>query len=109
MARQVKKILKKLQPKSTTPEKPPEKVGKDYLLVVILSLTVIFMIIGWSTFTNFNRALYLALIVSLSTTYARRHFKLTPTQDLWAERAGLVSMGLAIILFVAVLYFQFWS
>ncbi|MBO4400354.1 MAG: hypothetical protein J5809_00740 [Selenomonadaceae bacterium] len=109
MARQLKKILKKVQPKPKTPEKPPEKVGKDYLLIVILSLTVIFMIIGWENFTGYNRALYIALIISLGTTYARRHFNLTPTQDLWTERASFLAMVSAIALFFAVLYQQFWA
>lgn len=111
MARQSKKILKKLQPKAkpSEAEKKPEKVGKDYLLIVILSLTIVFMIIGWSNFDYFNRGLYLALIISLSTTYARRHYKLTETQDLWAERLGYVSMGLAVVFFAVVIYFRFIS
>ncbi len=109
MARQLKKILKKVQPKPKTPEKPPEKVGKDYLLIIIFSLTVIFLVLGWSNFTAYNRALYFALIISLGTTYARRHFNLTPTQDLWVERASFLAMISAIALFVAVLYQQFWA
>lgn len=109
MARQLKKILKKVNPKPKTPEKPPEKVGKDYLLIVILSLTVIFMVIGWSSFTGYNRALYIALIVSLGTTYARRHFNLNETQITWLERVSLIAMVSAIVLFVAVIYQQFWA
>ena len=109
MARQLRKIFKKIQPKNKPPEKPPEKVGKDYLLIVILSLTVIFMVLGWSNFTGFNRALYLSLVVSLASTYARRHYNLSPKQDLFAERIGLIAMALAIGLFVVVLYQQFFS
>ena len=111
MARQLKKILRKVQPKTKTSEKekPPEKVGKDYLLIVILSLTVIFMVLGWSNFTGYNRALYIALIISLGTTYARRHFNLTPTQDEWTERASFLAMISAIALFFVVLYQQFWA
>ena len=38
MARQTKKILKKIKPKEKNSEaKKPEKVGKDYLLIFILS------------------------------------------------------------------------
>ena len=110
MARQYKKILKKLQPKTkSTADTPPEKPGKDYLLTIILALTVIFLIIGWSSFTAINRGLYIALIVSLGTTYARRHYKFTEKQDLLIEKVGYVSMGMAIILFVAEIYYRFMS
>ena len=111
MARQSKKIAKKIQPKKKAePEnKKKEKVGKDYLLIFVLALTIVFLIVGWSNFTPWNRGLYLALLVSLSTTYARRHYKFTDTQDLWLERAGMVAMGCAIVLFAFVIYQQYFA
>ncbi len=112
MARQSKKIAKKIQPKkkSTEPEnKKPEKVGKDYLLIAVLALTIVFLIFGWANFTPVNRGLYIALLVSLSTTYARRHYNFTATQDLWLERAGMVAMGCAIVLFVFVIYQNYFA
>ena len=107
MARQYKKILKKIQPKKSKVDKPEEKPSKDYLLVAVLALTIVFMVIGWSNFTNINRGLYLALTVSLSSTYIRRHYKLNPTYDMWVERAGYVGMALAIVLFIAVIVTQY--
>ena len=106
MARQSKKIAKKIQPKKKAePEnKKPEKVGKDYLLIIVLALTIVFLLVGWSNFTPLNRGLYIALLVSLSTTYARRHYNFTDTQDLWLERAGMIAMGCAIVLFAFVVY-----
>ena len=111
MARQSKKIAKKIQPKKKAePEnKKPEKVGKDYLLIFVLALTIVFLILGWSNFTAWNRGLYISLLVSLSTTYARRHYKFTDTQDLWLERAGMVAMGCAIVLFAFVIYQQYFA
>jgi len=111
MARQSKKIAKKIQPKKKAePEnKKPEKVGKDYLLIIVLALTIVFLLVGWSNFTPLNRGLYIALLVSLSTTYARRHYNFTDTQDLWLERAGMVAMGCAIVLFVFVVYQQYFA
>ncbi len=112
MARQSKKIAKKIQPKKKSePEnkKKPEKVGKDYLLIAVLALTIVFLIVGWSNFTPWNRGLYLSLLVSLSTTYARRHYNFTETQDLWLERIGMVAMGCAIVLFVFVIYQQYFA
>ena len=111
MARQSKKIAKKIQPKKKAePEnKKPEKVGKDYLLVIVLSLTLVFLIFGWENFTALNRGLYLALLASLSTTYARRHYNFTEVQDMWLERVGYASMILAIIFFGLVVYNQYFA
>ena len=112
MARQSKKIAKKIRPakkQSESTTKPKEKVGKDYLLIGVMALTIVFLMVGWANFTATNRALYIALLISLSTTYVRRHYNLTDVQDLWAERAGYVSMGAAIILFAYVVYLQYFS
>ena len=111
MARQSKKIAKKIQPKKPAePEnKKPAKTGRDYLLIIVLSLTIVFLIVGWSNFTAANRGLYLALLVSLASTYARRHYNFTETQDRWIERTGYTAMILAIILFAFVIYQQYFS
>jgi hypothetical protein len=102
-----RKLFKKLHPKNKKTEKPPEKVGKDYLLIIILSLTIIFMVFGWASFDNTNRALYVALIISLSSTFARRHWCKNETQEMWFERISFVSMIAAIILFVMEIYIKF--
>lgn len=115
MARQSKKIAKKIQPKKKVetenkqPTKEKEKVGKDYLLTGVLALTIVFLLIGWTNFTATNRALYIALLISLSSTYARRHYNFSEKQDLWIERAGMVAMGAAIALFAFVVYQQYLS
>jgi len=111
MARQSKKIAKKIQPKKKAePEnKKPEKVGKDYLLIFVLALTIVFLIVGWENFTALNRGLYIALLVSLSTTYARRHYNFSEVQDMWIERAGYASMFLAIVFFALVVYQQYFA
>ena len=111
MARQSKKIAKKIQPKKKAePEnKKPEKVGKDYLLIFVLALTIVFLIVGWENFTALNRGLYIALLISLSSTYARRHYNFTEVQDMWIERAGYASMFLAIVFFALVVYQQYFA
>ena len=111
MARQSKKIAKKIRPKekSVTEDKKPEKVGKDYLLIIVLALTIVFLLVGWENFTAENRGLYLALLVSLSTTYARRHYKFTEKQDLWLERTGYTAMIIAIVMFAFVVYQQYFA
>lgn len=111
MARQYKKILKKIQPKekSSKPKEKPEKIGNDYILLAVLVITMLFMLIGWEFFTNLNRGLYVALTASLLTTYIRRHAKLNEKQNYWMEKASQASMGIAIILFAIVAYFQYFG
>ena len=112
MARQSKKIAKKIQPKKKAElenKQPDKKVGKDYLLIIVLALTIVFLLVGWSNFTALNRGLYLALLVSLSSTYARRHYTFNEVQDMWIERAGYAAMILAIIFFALVVYQQYFA
>lgn len=108
MARQYKKIVKKIQPKdkSSKPKEKPEKIGKDYILIIVMAITFVFMLLGWSYFTNLNRGLYVALLASLVTTYIRRHANLNEKQNYWLEKASQVSMGIAIVLFAIVAYYQ---
>lgn len=107
MATQYRKLVKKLNPKPKKNEPPPEKIGKDYWLVAILLLTIFFLIVGWANFDNVNRALYVALIVSLGATYARRHFNLNDMQESLTEKISLIGMIAAIILFVVEIYTKF--
>ena len=111
MARQYKKILKKIHPKKKKwqTEQPKEKVGRDYLLVAFMGITILFLITGWSAFTIVNKILYIALTVALSTTYARRHYDFTEVQDTWVMRLGYVAMAVATIAFVVNVYQQYFS
>ena len=84
-----------------------EKVGKDYVLLAIMTFTIMVMIFGWGNFDNYNRALYVLLSASLAITYAKRHAKLNEVQEMWLDRVGYVTMGVAIILFAAVVYMQY--
>lgn len=108
MASQYKKLVKKLNPKTKkTAEKPPVKVGSDRWLLAILALTVIFLVVSWTQFDVINRVLYIALVVALGTTYARRHFNLNEKQDILAERAGIAAMAAATCLFITKIYQKF--
>lgn len=111
MARQYKKILKKISPKKKKwqEEKPKEKVGKDYLLIAVIGITFFFLIVGWGNFNVVNKVLYVGLAISLSATYARRHYNFTEKQDLWIERAGYAAMGIALVAFVINLYQNFFA
>ena len=111
MARQYKKILKKIKPKEKK-SAAPKKTGKswsEYLLPAFLALTMVVMFLGWESFTNINRALYVFLTLTLGIHFARRNYNLNPTQDLWAERASYVTMAIATVLFGANIYVQHFN
>jgi len=110
MAKQYKKLQQKISHRQEKKEAPKEKpVGKDYVLIGIMLFTVIVLALGWQQFDNMNRAMYVLLVVSLGLTYARRHFELTETQQVIADRAGFVSIGFAVALFIVICYFQFFG
>lgn len=106
MAKQYRKLQKKIHPKTPKPT-PKPKVGKDYFLLGIIAFTAIILLIGWQRFDGTNIALYLLLLSSLGITYVRRHAKLTEQQDVWLERAGLTTTVMALVLFVIVFYHQY--
>ena len=109
MSTKYRKILKKLQPKEKKPKEKPEKVGKDYFLIVIMMVTIVFMILGWPYFEPLNRGLYVTLTLALLTTYIRRHAKLTEKQDYWVEKVSQLSIGLSIVFFAILAYYQHFA
>lgn len=106
MAKQYRKLQKKIYPQVKKPA-PKPKVGKDYFLLGIIVFTAFILLIGWRSFDSMNIALYFLLLLSLGITYARRHAKLTEKQDIFLERAGLAATGMAVALFLIVFYHQF--
>ena len=108
MATLYKKLAKKVKPKTKKiAEKPPEKIGNDYWLVAILALTLFFLVISWSDFDTINRALYVALVIALGTTYARRHYNFNEVQETWVERTGIIAMIVATMMFITKIYYKF--
>ena len=108
MATLYKKLVKKIKPKTKkTAEKPPEKVGKDYWLLAVLFLTTFFLGLSWIQFDNINRALYISLIVSLISIYIKRHANLNDGQIKIVENVGLLSMIVAVAMFVVKVYEKF--
>ena len=110
MAKIQKRIKKNMKPKKPKQEiKIKEKVGKDYLLIAVISFTLMVTIAAWSTLTDMNKALYSMLLVSLSLTYIRRHYDLSEQQEFWVDRGSIISMGIALVLFAAIMYMQIFA
>ncbi len=113
MARIQKKIKKNIKAQTKTQEvsKPKEKKkgGKDYLLIAVISFTLMVTIAAWESLAALNRALYVMLITSLSLTYVRRQFNLSEKMENWVDRASIAAMGFALALFAVVMYYQIFS
>lgn len=113
MARIQKKIKKNIQSQTKTQEgsKPKEKkrTGKDYLLIIVISFTLMVTIAAWESLQPLNRALYVMLLTSLSLTYVRRQFNLSERMENWVDRASVVAMGFALALFAVVMYYQIFA
>ena len=107
MAKQLRKIRKKIKPKEKDIQpKKKEKSWSDYILIAFLALTAVVMVIGWNEFTNLHRGLYLFLTITLGINFARRNYDLTPEQDKWTERASYVTMAIATVLFALNIYYN---
>ena len=109
MAKQYKKLRQKVLPKKPKKMVSERPVGNDYFLLGITIFTVAVLIFGWSHFDSMNRAMYVLLVLSLGLTYVRRHFNLSETQQVIADRAGFVSIGCAVGLFIIICYYQFFG
>lgn len=107
MAKQYKKMQKKIYPKAPTENKVEKPIGKDYLLMGIFSFTLIVTIVGWDNLDAVNRAMYLLLSLSLGLTYAVRHASVSDTVKKYLSAASTGSIGLAVALFLINLYYTF--
>ena len=108
MAKQYKKLQKKIYPEKKDPhDKEKETIGKDYLLIAVCCFTFVVTIFGWPHFDDLNRAMYILLTLSLGLTYAYRHARLSDNARIYVNRASLCSMGLAIGLFCLSLFKTF--
>ena len=110
MAKQYKKLQNKLHPKKEDPrKKEKEKIGNDYLLMLICCFTWVVTIAGWEHFDNMNRVMYSLLTLSLTLTYASRHAKVSDNVRAYLNSASLGAMGLAVASFLITIFHQFFG
>ena len=106
-------MLKKLQQKITPPEKPKptRPPGKDYMLLILMSFTVIVVITAWENLDALTLTMYILLTLSLGLTYMRRQTgdRLTETQMMIVTRASFVTIGMAGALFLIDAYRRFFA
>ena len=74
MATQYKKIQNKLHPKEQPTEKQDlkPKASRDALLLVLIAMTVVILVIGWSTMDNLGHAMYASMLVGMVIVYLNR-------------------------------------
>ena len=109
MSKQYRKLQNKIynKPHKDKRARAKEKIGRDYLLIGVLIFTFIVTIAGWTHVDNMNRAMYVLLTGSLGLTDARRHAKIKEDYRSYLDRASVASMGLAVAMFLIVLYYQY--
>ncbi len=107
MSKQYKKLQQKLHPKEkkTAPKEKP--VGKDYVLIAVIGFIIVMTVFGWDYMNNISRAMYVLLGISMSCNYAQRHAKLSEEKMVYVARLGLITIGVAVVLFLVSLYYQF--
>ncbi|MBQ7496492.1 MAG: hypothetical protein IJU00_01445 [Selenomonas sp.] len=107
MSKQYKKLQQKLHPKEkkTAPKEKP--VGKDYLLLAVIAFIIVMTAFGWDYMNNISRAMYILLGISMSCNYVQRHAKISEEKMVYVARVGLVTIGIAVALFLVSLYYQF--
>lgn len=107
MSKQYKKLQQKLHPKEkkTAPKEKP--VGKDYLLLAVIAFIIVMTAFGWEYMNNISRAMYILLGISMSCNYVQRHAKISEEKMVYVARVGLVTIGIAVALFLISLYYQF--
>ena len=107
------KMLKKLQSKTTPPkeEKQQRPPGKDYVLLILMAMSVILVIAAWDTLDTLTITMYILLTLSLGLTYTRRHAtdRLSEFQMMIVTRASFVTIGMAGALFLIDAYRRFFA
>lgn len=109
MSKQYRKLQEKLYQKQSDNKPAEKKIGKDYVLMAVTVFTVLVTAAGWMQLDNMSRGMYSLLSVSLILTYARRHAQLSEKTAVLVERGSLVTMVLAVLLFLATLFMHFTS
>ena len=107
MSKQYKKLQQKLHPKEKKAAPKEKPVGKDYLLLAVIAFIIVMTAFGWDYMNNISRAMYILLGISMSCNYVQRHAKISEEKMVYVARVGLVTIGIAVALFLVSLYYQF--
>lgn len=107
MSKQYKKLQQKLHPKEKKAAPKEKPVGKDYLLLAVIAFIIVMTAFGWEYMNNISRAMYILLGISMSCNYVQRHAKISEEKMVYVARVGLVTIGIAVALFLVSLYYQF--
>jgi flagellar protein fliL len=98
------RILKKIQQKTSSVEKPAETPppGKDYILIFLIMLSIMVIGASWEAFDAVMLSMYILLTLSLILTYTRRHGanRLSEFQMMLVTRGSFVTIGMAAALFL---------
>lgn len=109
MARQTRKIKKKLAP---VPEEKNEssslkpKEGRDRLLLVLMAVTALIMVLGYDTMDSIGMGLYSAMMGAMICLYFSRHGNLGEKVQSNLRYVSFAFIAVVIILMIANFYYN---
>ena len=106
MARQYKKIQRKIAPPKE-PAAKPEKPSRDLFLIIMICFTFFVLMIGWQNFDILSRVMYGMLTLSLVLTYSHKHSHFSEKVTKWMDRVSFLSIAIAVALFLIVCYYNY--
>ena len=106
MARQIKKIQGKLQPKKAQKDEPKKK-GRDIFLLIMIGFTFFILLMGWREFDILYRSMYSALTLALILVYGQRQGSFADKIRYYMGVVSFVLIMLSFILFGITCYYKY--
>jgi hypothetical protein len=106
MARLSKRIQQKIT-KSVETSTKKDRPGRDFWLIAIICLNLFILALGWSTLDTPSLLMYVLLALSLISIYVRKHVNIPEKFGPYLDKAGLITIGAACIIFAYVCYLKF--
>jgi len=106
------RLSKRIQQKITKPVETSTKKGRpgrDFWLIAIICLNLFILALGWSALDTPSLIMYVLLALSLISIYVRKHVNIPEKFGPYLDKAGLVTIGAACILFAYICYVKFIS
>lgn len=111
MATQYKKIQNKLHPKEDEKAKADlkPKASRDALLLVLIVVTFIILLLGWSTMDEIGQMMYGVLLAGMAIVYLNRRLELSQQMHsiLIAVSSTLLLSSVGLLAYS--MYVQFWK
>ena len=107
MSRYSKRISENIERTKNSSSPPPQKAGRDILLMILIFINFVFLVIGWPQLAAVDRAIYIFLEGALVSIYVQRHANLSDIAANRVKYLSFVFMGLAFLFFIYSSYVRY--